>query len=61
VLTTALRIGQEGQRRWHRLSKAERDEVNRLARKSRGGIGALSERDRRELRRIVWKALGPSS
>jgi len=61
VLTTALRIGQEGQRRWQRLNKAERDEVNHLARKSRGGIGALSERDRRELRRIVWKALGPSS
>jgi hypothetical protein len=59
VLATALRIGQEGQRRWHRLSKHERDEVAQLVRKSRGRLGGLSERERRDLRRLVWKALSP--
>jgi hypothetical protein len=59
VLATALRIGKEGQRRWHRLSKHERDEVTQLVRKSRGRLVGLSERERRELRRLVWKALSP--
>ena len=59
VLTVGLQIAREGQRRWGRLSERERDAVVRLMRKSKGRITELTPGDRAELRRLVWKAMGP--
>jgi len=59
VLTVGLQIAQQGRRRWDRLSQREQRELTRIARKSGGRPGSASARERAELRRIVWKALGP--
>jgi hypothetical protein len=59
VLALGLRIAQEGRRRWDRLSRHEQQRLMALLRKSRGRLGMLHERERTELRRIVWKAIGP--
>ncbi len=59
VLSVALRIAQEGRRRWERLSKREQQELSRILRKSRGRPARLIERERQELWRIVRKAIGP--
>lgn len=59
VLTVGLQIAQEGRRRWGRLSQREQRELTLIVRKSGGRPGSVSAGDRAELRRIVWKALGP--
>lgn len=59
VLTVGLQIAREGQRRWSRLSDRERDSVVRLVRKSKGRVTSITPGERAELRRLVWKALGP--
>ena len=56
ILAAALRLAQEGRRRWERLSRREQQELMRIVRKSRGRPGALTDRERAELRRIVVKA-----
>jgi hypothetical protein len=56
VLAVALRVAQEGRRRWERLSKREQQELTRILRKSRGRPGNLSAGERGELWRIVRKA-----
>jgi hypothetical protein len=56
VLALALRVGQEGRRRWERLSKREQQELTRIVRKSRGRPANLTPREREELWRIVRKA-----
>jgi hypothetical protein len=56
VLAVALRVVQEGRRRWERLSKREQQELTRIVRKSRGRPANLTRREREELWRIVRKA-----
>jgi hypothetical protein len=57
ILAVALRVAQEGRRRWERLSKREQQELMRIVRKSRGRPSNLSAREREELGRIVRKAV----
>ncbi len=57
ILGVALRIAQEGRRRWERLNQREQREVVRIVRKSRGRPSNLTERERVELRRLVAKAI----
>jgi len=59
VMRVAMRIAQEGRRRWDRLSAREQREVTRLVRKSKGRPANLTPSERTELRGIVWKAGGP--
>jgi hypothetical protein len=59
VLTVALRVAQEGRRRWERLSQREQQELTRILRKSRGRPTRLTERERQDIWRIVRKAIGP--
>ena len=42
-------------RRWTALSKKDRERLTGLVRESRGRLGTLSDRERRELRRLVGK------
>jgi hypothetical protein len=56
ILAVALRVVQEGRKRWERLSRREQQELTRIVRKSRGRPARLSERERQELWRIVRKA-----
>jgi hypothetical protein len=56
ILAVALRVAQEGRKRWERLSSREQQELTRIVRKSRGRPARLSERERQELWRIVRKA-----
>ena len=56
ILAVALRVVQEGRKRWERLSTREQQELTRIVRKSRGRPARLSERERQELWRIVRKA-----
>jgi hypothetical protein len=60
VLSLAMRIAHEGRQRWNRLTPHEHRRVKDAVTRSRGRIDRLSESERRELRRIVWKALGPT-
>ena len=41
--------------RWRRLSAKERERLRELMRTSRGRVGNLSEKDRKELRRLAAK------
>jgi hypothetical protein len=59
VLGVAVRLAQEGRRRWGRLTPREQRELTRIVRKSRGRPGNVTPGERAELRRIVWKAAGP--
>jgi len=59
VLTLALQIAREGRKRWNRLSAREQRAVRDAVTRSRGRIDRLTQREREELRRIVWKAVGP--
>jgi hypothetical protein len=59
VLALAFQIAQEGRKRWNRLSAREQRTLRDALTRSRGRIDRLSEREREELRRIVWKAVGP--
>lgn len=59
VLTIGLQIAREGRRRWDRLSQRDQRELTRIVRKSGGRPGSVTASERAELRRIVWKALGP--
>ena len=56
ILALAVRVAQEGRRRWERLSHREQQELLRILRKSRGRPGHLTPGERAELRRIVQKA-----
>jgi len=56
VLAVALRVAQEGRRRWERLSRHEQQELMRIVRKSRGRPSNLSAREREALWRTVRKA-----
>jgi hypothetical protein len=58
ILAVALRVVEEGRRRWERLSKREQQELTRIVRKSKGRPARLTERERQELWRIVRKAIG---
>jgi hypothetical protein len=59
VLTVAVQVAREGRRRWERLSRREQAELKRIVRKSRGLPTNVTASERDELRRLVWKALGP--
>jgi TRAP-type C4-dicarboxylate transport system substrate-binding protein len=59
VLALALQIAQEGRKRWNRLSAREQRAVRDAIARSRGRLDRLNQREREELRRIVWKAVGP--
>jgi hypothetical protein len=59
VLGVAVQIARQGKRRWNRLSQREQRELTDILRASRGRLQHLSKREREDLRRIVWKALGP--
>jgi hypothetical protein len=59
VLSTAMQIAQQGKRRWDRLTQREQRDLVESVRRSRGRLRNLTQRERTELRRIVWKALGP--
>jgi hypothetical protein len=59
VLGVAVQIAQQGKRRWDRLSQRDQRDLTDLLRASRGRLQNLSKREREDLRRIVWKALGP--
>ncbi|MDX6644057.1 MAG: hypothetical protein QOD76_2019 [Solirubrobacteraceae bacterium] len=59
VLGVAVQIAQHGKRRWDRLSQRDQRDLTDLLRASRGRLQNLSKREREDLRRIVWKALGP--
>ena len=56
LLVIAQRLATEGRRRWARLDRREQAELTRLLRASRGRPGALTQAERRELRRIVFRA-----
>jgi hypothetical protein len=56
VLAVALRVAQEGRKRWERLSRHEQQELMRILRKSGGRPARLTQRERDELWRIVRKA-----
>ena len=55
ILAVALRVAQEGRKRWERLSKREQQELTRILRKSKGRPSQLTERERQEVWRIVRK------
>jgi hypothetical protein len=57
ILAVALRVAQEGRKRWERLSKREQQELTRILRKSKGRPSRLTERERQDLWRIVRKAV----
>ncbi len=57
VLEAARTIYRRGQRGWRELSASEQAEMRRILREARDAPGAVSPRDRSELRRIVFKAL----
>jgi hypothetical protein len=57
ILAVALRAGQEGRKRWERLTEREQQELTRILRKSKGRPSNLTERERQELWRIVRKAV----
>ncbi|MEA2390726.1 MAG: hypothetical protein QOK31_835 [Solirubrobacteraceae bacterium] len=57
MLDAARLIYKHGRLGWSELDSAERRELGRLVRLSRGGPGALRPGERAELRRIVLKAL----
>jgi len=57
VLAVALRVAQEGRKRWDRLAKHEQQALTRILRKSKGRPSRLTERERQELWRIVRKAI----
>jgi hypothetical protein len=59
VLFAARWLAREAPRRWNRLSERERREVTRILRKSRGRRANVTDREFSELRRLIWKALGP--
>ena len=59
VLALALQIAREGRKRWNRLNAREQRTVREAITRSRGRIDRLTQREREELRRIVWKAVGP--
>lgn len=59
LLSLALRIAQEGRRRWDRLSPREQRELIRILRESRGRVGNVTPSERSELRRLVVKAGAP--
>ena len=59
VLALAMRIAQEGRERWARLTPHEQRRVRETLRRSRGRIDRLREHERQELRRLLWKAVGP--
>ena len=59
VLGLAMRIAQEGRRRWDRLSPREQRELVRILRESRGRVGNVTPGERAELRRLVVKAGAP--
>jgi hypothetical protein len=59
VLGAAVQIAQQGKRRWDRLSQREQRDLMDILRASRGRLQTLNRREREDLRRIVWKALGP--
>jgi hypothetical protein len=56
ILALALRVAQEGRRRWERLSRREQQELLRIVRKSRGRPANITPGERAELRRLVSKA-----
>ena len=60
VLALALQIAKEGRKRWNRLSAREQRSVRDALARSRGRLDRLNQREREELRRIVWKAVGPT-
>jgi hypothetical protein len=57
VLTLAMKVAQEGRKRWDRLSAREQRQVTDALRRSKGRIDHLSQRERTQLRELVWKAL----
>ena len=59
VLALALQIAKEGRSRWSRLSAREQRAVRDAITRSRGRIDRLNQREREDLKRIVWKAVGP--
>jgi TRAP-type C4-dicarboxylate transport system substrate-binding protein len=59
VVALALQIAREGRKRWTRLSAREQRAVREAITRSRGRLDKLNQREREELRRIVWKAVGP--
>jgi hypothetical protein len=59
VLALALQIAREGRNRWSRLSAREQRTVRDALGRSKGRLDRLNQREREELRRIVWKAMGP--
>jgi hypothetical protein len=61
VLGVAVQIAQQGKRRWDRLSQREQRDLMDVLRASRGRLQNLTKREREDLRRIVWKALGPEA
>jgi hypothetical protein len=60
VLLIARILAREGPKRWNRLTKREQQDLVRILRKSRGLPGNLTAGERDEVRRIVWKAVGPA-
>jgi hypothetical protein len=50
-----LQVGAVLGRRWRSLSAKDRAHLARLTRQSRGQLGNLSEKERRELRKLVGK------
>ena len=56
LLQIARAIVDRSRRGWNELSAREQGELRRLLRKSKGRRANLTEREVRELRRIVWKA-----
>jgi hypothetical protein len=59
VLAIAMWLAERGRERWARLSRREQQELTRMVRVSRGRRGNLTAREQADLRRLVWKALGP--
>ena len=59
VVALSLQIAREGRNRWTRLSAREQRAVREAITRSRGRLDKLNQREREELRRIVWKAVGP--
>jgi len=53
ALSVARQVVERGHSGWSALTPAERSELTRLVRASRGRPGALTARDRDELRRLV--------
>lgn len=60
MLFIARILAREGPRRWNRLTQREQRDLVRILRKSRGRPGNVTAGERDELRRIVWKAVGPN-